>query len=180
MTSRALIASTLLLVPSLAFGAWSIEGKSRISFHADGPAGFAIDGTASDLSVSETADSLVFTVPVSAVSTGIDLRDEHMRGYVEAEKFPTVSMTLPKSQITFPADGEKKSSGIAEGVFNMHGVDQPAKVKFAIKTVDEGYSWTTGFDFNTEAHGVIVPEYMGVTVDPKMSAKAKFTTASAE
>lgn len=176
MTSRALLASTLLLIPSLAFGAWGVEGKSKISFHADGPAGFAIDGTASEFQVSETEDALVFTVPVSAVSTGIDLRDDHMRNYVEADKFPTVSLSVPLDQINFPAEGEKKSAGIAQGTFTMHGVEKPAKVKYALKTEKNGVSWVAGFNFNTEAHGIIVPEYMGVTVDPGMSAQAKFTT----
>ncbi|MFT5583819.1 MAG: polyisoprenoid-binding protein YceI [Cognaticolwellia sp.] len=180
MTSRALIGSVLLLLPSLAFGAWNVEGKSKITFHADGPAGFAIDGASSEFSVSETPESMVFTVPVSAVSTGIDLRDAHMRNYVEAETFPTVTLTIPKDQLNFPAEGQKKSVGIAQGTFNMHGVDKPAKVKYAMKTEKKGVSWVASFGFNTEAHGIIVPEYMGVTADPAMSAQAKFTTVPAE
>lgn len=180
MSSRALVASTLLLIPSLAFGAWTLDGKSKITFHADGPAGFAIDGASSEFSVSETPESMVFSVPVSAVSTGIDLRDEHMRDYIEAERFPTVTLTIPKDQLTFPAEGQKKSAGIAQATFTLHGVDQPTKVKYAIKTEKQGVSWVAAFPFNTEAHGVVVPEYMGVTVDPAMSAQAKFTTVPAE
>lgn len=180
MTSRALIISTLLLIPSLAFGAWNVEGKSKITFHADGPAGFAIDGSSKEFSVSETPESMVFSVPVTAVTTGIDLRDEHMHNYAEAESFPTVTLTIPKDQLNFPAEGQKKSAGIAQGTYNMHGVDKPAKVKYAMKTEKVGVSWVAAFSFNTEAHGIVVPDYMGVTVDPAMSVQAKFTTVPSE
>jgi len=180
MTLRAFTVSTLLLIPSLAYGTWNLEGKSKITFHADGPAGFSIDGASQEFSITETKESLVFSVPVSSISTGIDLRDDHMRTYAEAETYPTVTLTLPKDQLNFPAQGQKKSVGIAQGTFNLHGVDQPAKIKYAMKTEKAGVSWVAGFGFNTEAHGIVVPDYMGVTVDPAMSAQAKFTIVPAE
>lgn len=164
----------LLLAPSLALGAWSVDGKPKISFHADGPAGFAIDGIGSELSVSQTETAMVFTVPMASLTTDIDLRDEHMLHYTEATVYPDLVLTIPLSELKLPGPDEKKSAGIAQGTFSLHGVDKPAKVKYAVKKDKTGVTWVAGFNFNTEDHGIEIPEYMGVTADPAMSAQARF------
>lgn len=172
------LAPLLLLTPALAFGGWAVEGKHKISFHADGPAGFAIDGTASDFSLEESDSALVFTVPIASVTTGIDLRDDHMRKYAGADQNPNVVLSIPTSEVSWPDADKKKRTGSAQATLNLNGVDQPVTVKYALKTGKNGVDWVAGFNFDTSAHGIVIDEYMGVSVDPKMSAQAKFTTAS--
>ncbi|MED5371393.1 MAG: YceI family protein [Myxococcota bacterium] len=172
------LAPLLLLAPALAFAGWSVDGKHKVGFHADGPAGFAIDGVAEEFTVSETDSALVFTVPVSAVTTGIDLRDDHMRKYAGAEQHPNVLLSIPNDQITWPDEENKKRTGSAQATFTLNGVEQPVTVKYAVKTGKTGVDWVAGFAFDTSKHGIVIDEYMGVSVDPKMSAQAKFTTVN--
>jgi len=51
-----------------------------------------IDGTSSSLTVSEKDSKLTLVVPVSSLSTGLDMRDKHMKDkYLQAGQHPSIT-----------------------------------------------------------------------------------------
>src|SRR5579863_3203967 len=76
---------------------------SHVSFAASGPAGMSIEGTTSELTVADQGDNIVITVPLANLTTGISLRDRHMRDkYLEVQKFPTATLTVARSALKLP------------------------------------------------------------------------------
>jgi hypothetical protein len=43
---------------------------------------------------------------------------------------------------------------------------------YEVQKTKQGWKCTGSFDYNTNDHGIEVPNYLGVTVDAKQSAKA--------
>jgi polyisoprenoid-binding protein YceI len=63
------------------------------------------------------------SVDVSSLDTGIGLRNEHMRGMIEAEKYPTATFKLTKLNV--PGNKLKRNAvvaGTVTGDFTLHGV----------------------------------------------------------
>jgi polyisoprenoid-binding protein YceI len=115
-----------------------------------------------------------FVVPMKSVTTGIDMRDEHMNEkYVEVAKFPNATLSVAKADVTWPATLAESKSGTAKATFNIHGVDQPVTVEYTLQRTKTGYRATAKFAFDAAASGIEIPAYMGVTVDPKMHAEVK-------
>ena len=50
-----------------------------------------------------TASNVVITVPLANLSTGIGLRDHHMKEkYLEVQKYPSATLTIARSALKFP------------------------------------------------------------------------------
>ena len=168
---RTVALATLLL--SAAPSAWAgmTMNKSKITFNATGSPGFlTFEGVSKEATLSESDGSLVFTVPMSSVDTGIALRDEHMRDtYVEVAQFPNAELKLTRAEVTWPDEGGK-SSGELKGAFTAHGVTVEVPVTYSIKNAKGTYKVSASFPFNTQELGIAIPSYLGVTIDPAMTA----------
>lgn len=71
------------------------------------------------------ADGAV-TVDLTTLDTGIGLRNEHLRGTIEAEKYPTANFKVTKIQL--PGNTLKANSpatGTVTGQMTLHGVTRP-------------------------------------------------------
>lgn len=164
---------SLALWSTTAAAELKIIGKSKVGFDAQGPGGLEIPGKTNDLSVTDNGDKVVFTVKMDTVSTGIDLRDNHMCDkYAHCEKYPVVTLTMNRSDIPLPEDGD--ATATVSATFNAHGVDQPTQVALEVKKKSNGWQVEGTFPFNTEKHGIEIPSYLGVTADPDMKGHAKF------
>ena len=163
--------STGILLNAPAFGGTSIEGKPRVSFHAEGSPGFlTFEGVTRDITLKEDGENLVFTVPMDTVETGISLRDDHMRrNYVQTDKFPDVVLTVPRAGIQWPSEGTQQ--GTLTATFEAHGKPLEVAVAYDIKKTKSGYRVKAEFPFNTEKHGMEIPVYLGVTIKPDMRAE---------
>jgi polyisoprenoid-binding protein YceI len=152
--------------------AMSITGTPKVSFDATGSV-MDMQGVGKVVKLADDGQQLVFTVPMSTVSTDNAVRDDHMlRTYVEVAKFPEVSVSLPKAALTLPAaDGEKRK-GAATGTFTARGISQPVTVSYSAKKVGGVTKLEASFQFDVSKHGIAIPDYMGVTIDPKMKASA--------
>lgn len=166
----------LVTVGNAALAGLQIDGKEKVSFHATGPAGFKIVGKTNQIQVEEREGGVVFTVPVASVKTGIKLRDRHMRDkYVEVSKYPNVTLQLSIADIRLPASAGETIEAQASGVFQIHGKSSQVIVSYIIKKKKKKKFLLEGsFSFNTEEHGIKIPSYLGITVDPDMRAEAKF------
>ena len=85
----AALSLSLVASSTAGYAALSAATDSRVSFGASGPAGMKIEGTTADLSVADDGANVVTTVPLANLTTGIGLRDHHMKEkYLEVPKYP--------------------------------------------------------------------------------------------
>ncbi len=78
------------------------------------------------------------TVDLSSLDTGIELRNEHMRGTLEAGKYPTA--TFKFTGIKVPGNKLKANSpvaGTATGTMTIHGVTRPLTTPIELTLLPE-------------------------------------------
>jgi polyisoprenoid-binding protein YceI len=154
--------------------ALSSAGDTHVAFEATGPAGLKIDGTTADLSVAEADGNVVVTVPLANLSTGISLRDHHMREkYLEVPKYPTAVLTVPKSALKVPAAGSPVDADVP-GSLALHGQTRPVSVHYTAKSDGTSTTAQGKFRLNMTEFGIVVPVYLGVTVKPDVDVSAGF------
>ncbi|KAF0242590.1 MAG: hypothetical protein FD180_3820 [Planctomycetota bacterium] len=78
--------------------------------------------------------SVNLTVPVAGMTTGIAMRDEHMRGdkWLEAAKFPDLTFVSKKVKI----DKDKGTAAVT-GDFSMHGIAKEKSVTATWKALSK-------------------------------------------
>lgn len=149
----------------------------HVNFLASGPAGMKIEGTTSDLTLAENGDNLVLTVPLSNLTTGIGLRDRHMKEkYLEVAKYPTATLSVARGAIKMPAGGDKVEAD-APGTVNIHGQTRPVTVHYESKRDGSTFITKGKFWINITQFGINVPSYLGVTVKPDVEVDANFRAA---
>lgn len=182
LLSALLVAGGLSLsLPAFA-GGMTLSGSPKVSFFAVGSPGFLdIEGVSKKLTVTDDGTTLVFTVPVESLDTGIELRDDHMKEkYMEAGTYPDLVIKLPKASVTWPGEVGAAATGKVAGSFVAHGVEKPVEIEYSVKKSKTGYRVTGKFAFDASQHGIGIPAYLGVTVDPKMRAEATLDLADAQ
>ena len=162
--------SLALLVPALG-AAVALDDKD-VSFKATATGGLTIIGKVKKMAVAESGGNVIFTVAAEDIDTGIGLRNKHMRGYLEADKYPTVTLSVPRAGVTLPEDG-KETKGTVRGLFTFHGVTKPAVTSYTIKKKKNVWKIDARFEYDIREHGIKTPSYLGVTVDPVMPVTAK-------
>jgi len=170
-----------LLVSVDAFAGMNVTGKPKVSFSAAGnPGALDIEGEADTVTAADDGTTLTITVPMASVHTGIDLRDEHMNDkFVQIAQFPNVTLAIPKASIQWPTDTGKGVDGTVTGSFTAHGVSKDVPVTYNVRKSKLGYRVNAKFDFDVTQHGIEIPSYLGITVDPKMHAQAVIDIADA-
>jgi polyisoprenoid-binding protein YceI len=172
--SIAAVATTLFGVSAIAQAAFSSATDGHVTFDAAGPAGFKIEGTTSDVTVSEANGNVLVTVGLANLTTGISLRDHHMREkYLEVPRFPTAVLSVARSALNVPAAGAQAEAD-APGTLTLHGQTRPVTVHYSAKA--DGTSCTTQgkIHINMNEYGISVPTYLGVTVKPEVDIVASF------
>jgi polyisoprenoid-binding protein YceI len=177
---RFLLLSLLLTTPVLA-AAYTLSGTPRVAFHAAGSPGFLdIEGVTSALEARDDGSTLSFVVGLDSVSTGISLRDQHMKNeYAQTAQFPEATLTLPRSAVQWPASQGESTTGVAAATFTAHGVSRPTDVRYTLKRGRAGTHVNADFALDVRRHGIAIPSYLGITVDPKMTATVSFDLADA-
>ena len=160
--------AALLATPTLA--GTTIKGSPSVKFEATGSV-LDIEGTGSTVTMTDDGTTLTFTVPMATVTTDNDLRDDHMRNkYAEAAKFPNLTIAFPRANLKLPAKAGEKLSTSVSGTFTAHGVSQPAMIAYTAKRGDTATKIEAKFGFDVSKHGIEIPNYLGVTVEPAMKA----------
>jgi polyisoprenoid-binding protein YceI len=168
------ISATLLSLSAVGQAAFSSVNAAHVTFDASGPAGFKIEGTTPELALSEANGSLLVTVALANLTTGISMRDHHMREkYLEVPKYPTAVLSVARNTLQVPAPGGQ-TEGDAAGTLTLHGQTRPVTVHYTTKS--EGTAFTTSgkFHINMNDFGISVPTYLGVTVKPEVDVNASF------
>ncbi|MFI5298824.1 MAG: YceI family protein [Polyangiales bacterium] len=158
-------ALSIVGVSSLAWAGYQKTGTASIAFHAGTNAEVTIDGTSNDLSVADDGTTVTFTAPVASLKTGIDLRDTHLRKYLEAEKYPTVTLSIVKGELKYPDDGKSLSSDIGSSV-TLHGTKKYEKVSYSLARSGDTYTVTVkGLTLKLQDYGIAQPSFSGVKVN---------------
>jgi hypothetical protein len=168
----------LLTMSTAGYAALSATSDARVGFEASGPAGLKITGSTGELTATDDGTNVVLTVALGNLTTGIGLRDQHMKEkYLEVPKFPSTTLTVARSALTVPASGQK-SAGDAPATLNLHGQSHPVTVHYDSKA-DGAFIVSHGtFHINMNDFGITVPTYLGVTVKPDVDVSATFKVTS--
>jgi polyisoprenoid-binding protein YceI len=177
MTHRSfLLVSAVAFASSLALAAPVAVKGASIGFAAKANVGMVIEGTTSAITVDEDAKNVTLTVSVGSLTTGVELRDKHMKEtYLEAPKFPEAKLVIEKGCLALPESGEK--SGECPAAFTLHGETKGVTVKYKAAVAGKSVDVDASFVANFLDHGVQEPKYMGIKVKPLVDVKAKFTAA---
>jgi len=149
----------------------------RVGFRASGPAGMTIEGTTPDLRVGGDDTTTVLTVPLANLTTGIALRDEHMRTkYLEVPKYPNATLRVARADLRFP-EGGNRAEADAPGTLELHGKTNPVTLHYDA-ALDGGAVVVHGrFHVKMTDFDISVPSYLGVTVKPDVDVSAAFKVA---
>jgi polyisoprenoid-binding protein YceI len=171
-----LAAALLTLTTFSVAGSAAVSGASdsRVGFEVAGPAGLKINGTTTELSATEDSGNVVISVPLGNLTTGISLRDQHMRDkYLEVAKYPAATLILARSALKVPSAGEAD----VPGTLKLHGQSRPVTVHYDTKSDGAAVSTHGRFHINMNDFGITVPSYLGVTVKPEVDVTASFKLA---
>jgi len=162
------LAALALTVTAAAHATLARTGDANVTFNATGPAGLKIVGTTSELSVAETEQDVVVTVPLRNLDTKIELRNKHMREkYLEVGKYPNAELRVAKSAVQGP-------SGKANGSLTLHGQTRPVTFSYTTKPDGAATGVTGNLHLNMFDFGIEKPGYAGVTVKPDIDVTASF------
>jgi polyisoprenoid-binding protein YceI len=161
-----MLARLVCPLPLLLLAAFQAIGSPEVTFHASGPGGLRIQGTTHELSVKETPKGWTFAVPLEHVTTGISLRDQHMREkYLEVAKYPQAELVLPRNGVQLPQEGAT-SDASADGTFSVHGKSHPVKVHYKVSRRGKAYTVQANFPVNLHDYDIGTPSYLGASVKP--------------
>jgi polyisoprenoid-binding protein YceI len=168
------VSTSLLAISAAAYAALAGPTDARVMFQCSGPAGLKIEGTTTEIAVAEDSGSVSITVPLANLSTGIALRDRHMKEkYLEVQTYPTAMLIIARSGLKLPPSGEKLEADVP-GMVKIHGKAKTVTVHYDAKSEGGLYAAHGQFHINMNDFGISVPSYLGVTVKPEVDVSASF------
>ncbi len=183
------------------FTADSKDGRNQASFISDAPFE-KIVGLSSGLDATVMINPIDVTqkpmgkvnVPINNIKTGIDLRDEHLRGemWLNADKFPYAEFQLtgiknPSS--TTLNDGQKVKATLV-GKFSVHGITKDVEVPATLTYFKESEKTkakapgnllvaNTDFKINLTDYGVMIPDMVVGKVNDEVQINVNFVASDA-
>lgn len=168
---RALVVLASLVVASAALAGWTAlpEGNTA-GFHGKATGGLKLVGTTKEVSVVDDGKTVTVTVPLANVTTGIALRDRHMKEkYLDVAKHPTATLVVPVASLPKPGVGPV-APGSVKGVLTIKGVAREVAVGYSGGCRDDGVCDVHGeIPIDIRHYGIVVPSYLGVTVKPDVT-----------
>jgi polyisoprenoid-binding protein YceI len=134
-----------------------------------------IVGTTSELATTDDGQTITVTVALAHLTTGIELRDKHMRErYLEVQAYPTTTLTIPRASLSIPAPGATQT-GDPPATVTLHGQTRPASFHYSATNEGGNLRVDATLHLNMRDFGVTVPTYLGVTVKPDVDIDVHFT-----
>ena len=136
-----------------------------------------IVGTTSALALSEQEGHVRISVALAQLTTGIALRDKHMREtYLEVAKYPTAVVDVTRADLKLPSDGATVSA-VVRAPLTLHGITKLVDLRYRARA-DGGVLHVSGdMHIDMREFGIAVPSYFGVTVKPETDIVVKFDAA---
>ncbi|HVY47020.1 MAG TPA: YceI family protein [Minicystis sp.] len=172
VVALSLVAASLTLA-AVASAKLAKSGGANAGFKASGPAGMNIEGTTSDVAVGDDGSTVTIAVGLGSLSTGIGLRDKHMKEYLETDKYPTAELKVARSALKIPAPGGD-ASGDARGTMKLHGQTKAVTFHYTAKRDGDVINVSGAARVNMNDYGIKTPSYLGVSVKPDVDVSARF------
>jgi polyisoprenoid-binding protein YceI len=98
-----------------------------------------------------------FYLDLNTIDTGIRLRNRHMReSYLETDKFPFAEFT--GSLVSgFDPDSDAEQQVVAEGIFQIHGVERETRVEGTLQRTADGLLLSAGWMVLLDDHNIRRP-----------------------
>jgi polyisoprenoid-binding protein YceI len=182
MILRNLLTGSFLAMALLTQGAIALSccgERTSVTILARGPAGLRIEGKGSEVSVEEDASTLLFSVPLAPLETGISLRDRHLREILEAEKYPSATLRVSRSALRFPGKHDP-AEGTADAELTLHGQSRPVKVHYRAELGTGDITRVRGsFQLDMRDFDITAPSYLGITLAPKVEVRVEVAVKGA-
>jgi polyisoprenoid-binding protein YceI len=162
-----------LLFPLVASAKLANPGNAEVSFTAMGPAGMKIVGTENEVKVADSGPAVVVTVPLAKLQTGISVRDQHMRKYLETDQFPTGELEVQRAALKIPRPGEVVTAD-ATGTLKLHGKSKPTAFHYTVSREGTHLKVSGTTHVMMPDFGISVPSYLGITVKPDVEVSVRF------
>jgi len=113
-----------------------------------------------------------FEFELTTLDTEMGRRNEHMKKYLEVEKYPKASLELKsvKPLVGWTTKSPKLEKAAFEGVMTLHGQNQPVKGQLSIN--EKGAAEVT-FRVNLDDYKIEQPSFAGVTVQKDIDVTVK-------
>ncbi len=167
--------SAIAVTPVAHATTYSVASGSRVSFLARITGGTF---TATNDSVSGhlgtdangVVDAGAVVIKADAFTTGIGMRDSHMREkYLESGKCPVIALDLKGAKLVTSGEAE------VEGTMEAHCVKKPVKVRVTVVENDGVHTATSTFPLDITQFGIPQPKMavvkMDTTVDVTVSIR---------
>ncbi len=113
-----------------------------------------------------------FEVDMNSVTTGMGLRDRHMRdNYLHTAKYPKTSYKGTISQV---ADKGSYYEVVLDGNMNLHGVYKPKQVKGTIAKGDNSLRIKTNFWVKLPDYNIEIPQLMFAKINENIELNLDF------
>ena len=155
--------------------------ESKVEFLAIGkPSLLKINGTGGklkgQLEVNGQQLSGQFILPVDLISTGISLRDDHMKNkYLEISKYPEATLQIAELILDkdfFSVNGSQKNVPF-KGKLKVHGVEKDVEGMLNIDSDEKSVSVFAQTKTVISAHQIDIPSYMGIKVADEVEITAQ-------
>lgn len=156
--------------------------ESKVEFLAIGkPSLLKINGTGGKLKgkieVSGTKVTGQLSVALDLITTGLNLRDEHMKNkYLEIAKFPEASLQISELQLEknlFTISGSQKGVPF-KGKLKIHGVEKDIEGFADVDSDEKVVSISAQTKTSISAHQIDLPSYMGIKVADEVQITTQF------
>lgn len=122
-------------------------------------------------------ENIEAVLPVKTLSTGMGLRDEHMRKYIfdtNDGKTPDVRFEASKAQCP-AAGGGRESNCQVTGTLSIKGVARPFSVTLKLRDDAKGYRIAGEGLVKLSDYGIQQPSQFGVKTDNEVQVHLEFT-----
>lgn len=155
--------------------------ESKVEFLAIGkPSLLKINGTGGklkgQLEVKGQQVSGQFVLPLDLISTGISLRDDHMKNkYLEVSKYPEATLQIAELKLDkdfFAVSGSQKNIPF-KGKLRVHGAEKDIEGTVNIDSDEKSVSVFAQTKTVISAHQIDIPSYMGIKVADEVEITAQ-------
>jgi polyisoprenoid-binding protein YceI len=111
-----------------------------------------------------TLEQLEAVVPVDSLSTGMKLRDNHMRKYIfetPQGEAPDVRFTAERAECS-PLDANNQSTCVASGMLAIRGTARPFVIELSVRRENDLFRVQGDGDVKLSAYGIERPSQFGV------------------
>ena len=148
--------------------------EARVTFTASGPLGLRVRGRGKELRCFVDGKSLLFSVPLRGITTGISMRDGAMHDLLGTRRFSTVELRVPRAAVSI-AKGKVGAEGAAKGTLALRGKCAPIDVSYDLKRHGDTLTVTGTMRVPVDTWGISLPHHMGFGLKSQVAVKVVFS-----